>query len=146
MWVNLVLTFAVQILLYRVLTTGIGSWHGIGVDGIPIADSVFYLCISVVLAVLLRKKIGGYDARGVASTYVRMAIASAIGAGIAWGIAQLLATALGGGVGGALTQIATGGIVGLLVAFGLGRLFGVAEVSMATQLVTRVVRRAGGRS
>jgi putative peptidoglycan lipid II flippase len=145
MWVNLILTFAVQILLYWVLTTGIGTWHGLGIDGIPIADSVFYLCISVVLALLLRKKIGGYDARGVAGTYVRMAIASGLGALVAWGIAQLLAGATTG-VSGALLQIFVGGIIGLIAAFGLARLFGVVEVSVATQMVARVVRRRGGRS
>ena len=146
MWVNLILTFAVQILLYWILTTGIGPWHGLGIDGIPIADSVFYLCISIVLAILLRKKIGGYDARGVAVTYVRMAIASVVGAGVAWGIAQLLASSMGSGIGSALTQIATGGIIGLLVAFGVARLLGVAEISVATDMVARVISRRGGRS
>ena len=146
MWVNLILTFAVQILLYWILTTGIGPWHGLGIDGIPIADSVFYLCISIVLAILLRKKIGGYDARGVAVTYVRMAIASVVGAGVAWGIAQLLASSMGSGIGSALTQIATGGIIGLLVAFGVARMLGVAEISVATDMVARVISRRGGRS
>jgi len=145
MIVNLVLTFAVQIVLYWVLSTGVGGWHGIGIDGIPIADSIFYLCISVVLAVLLRRRIGGYDARGVTLTYVRMALASAIGALFAWGLAALIAGTVAG-IPGALLQIGVGGFVGLAVAFGLGRLFGVTEVSYATQLIGRAMRRTRARS
>jgi putative peptidoglycan lipid II flippase len=144
MWVNLVLTAAVQVMLYWVLTTGIGGWHGLGINGIPIADSVFYLCISVVLALLLRRRIGGFDVRGVVSTFARMALASAGGALVAWGI-TVVPNPLLGGVAGAVAQIAVGGTLGLLVAFGLGRLLGVAEVSTATAMLTRVIRR-GRRS
>jgi putative peptidoglycan lipid II flippase len=140
MIVNLVLTLVVQIALYWVLTTGIGPWHGIGINGIPIADSVFYLCISVVLAVLLRRRIGGFDARGVASTFARMTVASVAGALVAFSSSFLLATVAGGPLG-ALLQVAVGGVLGLGVALGLGRLLGVAEVTTATAALTRFVRR-----
>jgi putative peptidoglycan lipid II flippase len=140
MTVNLVLTVGVQIALYWVLSTGIGSWHGIGVNGMPIADFAFYLCLSVVLAWLLRGRIGGFDARGVISTFARMALASVAGALAAWGVATGMALALGGPAG-ALAQIAVGGIVGLAISFGLGRLLGVTEVSMAADMLVRIVRR-----
>ena len=140
MIVNLVLTIVVQIALYWILTTGIGLWHGIGINGIPIADSVFYLCISVVLALLLRRRIGGFDARGVASTFVRMTVASVAGAAVAYSASFLLAT-IAGGLLGAVVQVVVGGVLGLGVAMGLGRLLGVAEVSTATAALTRFVRR-----
>lgn len=140
MWVNLVLTGGVQIALYWLLSTGIGSWGGIGINGIPIADVVFYLCVSLTLAVLLQRRIGGYDARGVMWTFARMAIASTAGGGCAWSITQALAQLSGGPVG-ALIQVAVAGTVGLLVAFGLGRLFGVAEVAEGFALVRRVFER-----
>ena len=140
MIVNLVLTIVVQIALYWVLTTGVGGWHGIGINGIPIADSAFYLCISVVLAVLLRRRIGGFDARGVASTFARMTGASVAGALVAFSASFLLAT-VAGGLLGAVVQVAVGGVLGLAVALGLGRLLGVAEVTTATAALTRFVRR-----
>ena len=140
MIVNLVLTIVVQIALYWILTTGIGPWHGIGINGIPIADSVFYLCISVVLALLLRRRIGGFDARGVASTFVRMTVASVAGAVVAYSVSFLLAT-MASGLLGAVVQVVVGGVLGLGVAMGLGRLLGVAEVSTATAALTRFVRR-----
>jgi putative peptidoglycan lipid II flippase len=140
MWVNLALTGGVQIALYWLLSTGIGSWPGIGLNGIPIADVTFYLCVSVTLAVLLRRRIGGYDARGVAWTFVRMTIASVVGGACAWGVTQLL-DPLSGRVVGALIQIAAGGAAGLAVAFGLGRLFGVAEVADAIVSLRGAVAR-----
>jgi putative peptidoglycan lipid II flippase len=144
MWVNLVLTIFVQIALYWVLSTGIGSWPGVGINGIPMADAAFYLCIAATLALLLRKRIGGYDIRGVASTFVRMGIASVIGAACAWAVSRAFA-AIGGGPSGALVQVAVGGIVGLLVAFGAGRLLGVAEVAQGGALVARAARRLVSR-
>lgn len=140
MWVNLVLTVCVQIVLYLLLSTGIGSWGGIGINGMPIADAVFYLCISATLAVLLSRRIGGYGARGVLWTFARMAIASVAGGGCAWGITAALAP-LSGGPAGAAVQVAVGGIAGLLVAFGLGRLFGVDEVAEGITLARHAVRR-----
>ena len=41
MLVNIALT-VVQIGLYVVLSTGVGAWPGIGINGIPIADVVFF--------------------------------------------------------------------------------------------------------
>ena len=144
MWVNLVLTVSVQIALYWLLSTGIGSWKGIGINGIPIADAIFYACVAVTLGLLLRKRIGGYDVRGIASTFARMAVASLLGAASAWGIAATLA-GIGGGPSGALVQIAAGGVVGLFVAFGAGRLLGVAEVAQGGALVVRAAGRLTGR-
>jgi hypothetical protein len=41
--------------------------------------------------------------------------------------------------------VVAGGITGLIVAFGLARLFGVAEVSQGIALIRRVLRRRFGR-
>ena len=62
--VNVALT-VVQVGLYVVLSTGIGAWPGLGINGMPIADVVFFTLSSVTLALLLRRRIGGYDLRGV---------------------------------------------------------------------------------
>lgn len=144
MWVNLALTGTVHIALYWVLSTGVGAWQGLGVNGMPISDAVFYLCVSGTLAVLLRRRIGGYDARGVALTLARMTVASVAGGLCAWGVTLLLAPRAGG-VPGALAQVALGGATALLVAFGFGRLLGVAEITEGAALVRRVVGRRFGR-
>jgi putative peptidoglycan lipid II flippase len=136
---NLILTIIVQIGLYWLLTTGAAARY-LGVNGIPIADTLFYLSITIVLALVLRKRIGGFDARGVGWVFLRMALASVTGALVAWGCSLGLAPLLHG-LGGAVLQIVVGGTLGFAVALGLGRLFGVAEVSVALNMVTRLTSR-----
>ena len=140
MWVNLVLTALVQITLYVVLTTGIWGWPGLGINGVPIADSVFYFCIAAVLAWLLRRRIGGYDFRGIASTFVRMTLASVLAAAIAWAIATALARVTGGFFG-AVIQVTVAGLAGLALALLLGRVLGVSEVASATAMLRRLAGR-----
>lgn len=137
MLVNLALT-VVQIGLYVALSTGVGSWHGIGLNGLPIADSVFFLLMTIALAWILRGRIGTFDLRGMLGAFALMAVASLVGAGAAWAVAQLMAPIVGG-VLGSLGQVVAGGIVGLGVALGLGRLFRVAEVDILSRLARRVL-------
>jgi putative peptidoglycan lipid II flippase len=144
MLANLVLT-PIQIGLYVVLTTGIAGWSGLGLNGIPVADAVFYALLFASLALLLRRRIGGYDIRGVARTFTVMAIASTIGAVAAFGVARLLAPDTAS-FGAALLQVSAGGIVGLALAFGLGRLAGVPELSIVTDLLGRLIRRKTPRT
>ncbi len=140
MRVNVVLT-VVQVGLYVVLSTGIGAWPGLGINGLPIADVVFFTLSSATLALLLRRRIGGYDLRGVASVFGRMLIASVLAAVAAWAVALALAP-LVDGIGGSLLQVVAGGIVGLALAIAIGRLLGVSEVAVAIDSVKRLVSRS----
>jgi putative peptidoglycan lipid II flippase len=140
MLVNIALT-VVQIGLYVLLSTGVGAWPGIGINGIPVADVVFFTLSSVTLAILLRRSIGGYDLRGVGSVFGRMLLASVVAAAAAWAVALALAPVVGGVVG-SLLQIAAGGFVGLALAVALGRLLGVREVSVAIAGFKRLAARS----
>lgn len=141
---NLVLTVLVHVSLYWVLSTGIGGWHGMGVNGMPISDAIFYFANSIALLFLLRRRIGGFDMRGIASMFARMVIASAAGGGIAWGIATALTSAVHG-LPGAILAVFAGGIAGGGVILGVGRVLGVTEVADATAMLTRRLRRKGSR-
>lgn len=142
MLTNLVTT-SVHIGGYLVLTTGVGAWTGFGINGVPIADGIFYALQFSVLAWLLRKRIGGFDTRGFASTFARMAAASVVAGAVAFGLARAL-TPYVSGIGGALIQLAVGGTVGLLVAFGAARAMGVHEIAFVTDSLSRVMRRNRG--
>jgi putative peptidoglycan lipid II flippase len=135
---------AVQIGLYVVLTTGIGSWAGLGINGIPITDVIFYALLLVTLIILIRRKIGGYDLKGVMSAYGRMLVASAVGGLAAFGVSFALASHVSG-LSGSLLQVAAGTTVCLLVAFGLGRALGVSEVTSTTALIGRMLVRIAPR-
>lgn len=141
MLANLALT-PIQIGLYMVLSTGALGWDGVGVSGIPIADVIFYLLLFSALAVLLRKKIGGYDIRGVLSTFGRMAIASVAGGLVAWVLARSLAP-VQPSLSGALLQLSAGGVAGLLVVWAGARVLRVDEVAIVGRLVSKLTGRFG---
>lgn len=144
MFANLALT-PIQIGLYVLLTTGALGWSGLGLNGIPIADVVFYALLFAALAMLLRRRIGGYDLRGVATTFALMMLASILGGAVAWGVSKLLAPAIPR-FGPALIQVLAGGAAGIAVAVAMGRLFRVPEIAMATALVQRAFSGGGSRS
>jgi putative peptidoglycan lipid II flippase len=142
MLVNLALT-VVQVGLYATLTVGFGAWSGLGLRGIPITDAVFYALVLVALTLLLRRRIGGFDLRGIGLTLVKTTGASTLGALAAWGLlwASAPVAALPGGF---LLQLAACGLVGLCVSYGLAATFGVSEVSSAGRAITRRLRRRPG--
>jgi putative peptidoglycan lipid II flippase len=142
MLTNLVLT-VVQVALYASLTAGIAGWAGIGLRGIPIADGIFYFLNLTALALILRKRIGGYDIRGITWLVLRVVTASALGGVSAWGVAQLVETV--GTPGGALIQVIAGGVVGLAVSYCLAWLMGVGEVAAGVAMARRVLGRALAR-
>jgi len=144
MLANLALT-PVQIGLYVLLTTGAAGWSGLGLNGIPIADGVFYTLMFATLALLMRKRIGGYDIRGVAKTFLLMAVASVLGGVVAWGVAAALAPAVYG-FSSALIQVAVGGTLGLTIAFVAARILKVPEITIATDMFARVLGRLTRRS
>lgn len=45
---------------YAVLTVGIGPFEGLGLIGIPIADTIFYCVMNVVLVLMLQRRIGRF--------------------------------------------------------------------------------------
>lgn len=139
MFANLALT-AVQIGLYVVLTGGLRSWAGLGINGIPLADAAFYALLFATLLVLLNRRIGGFSGKAIMVTYAKMTLAAVVGGGAAWGVSQLLAP-VGDGVAGALIQVAGAGVVGLIVSFGIGRVLGVEEVRAVGALTARLTRR-----
>lgn len=143
MWANLVFT-GVQIGLYLALSTGVGGWPGLGVDGMPIADVVFYALLMVTLAVLLQRKIGELKLDAVIGVYARMAVAAAMGGAMAFGMVRAT-DGMMSGLGGSLLQSLLGGIVCLTVSFLIGRMLGVAEVTSALSLLARVAHRLGRR-
>ncbi len=144
MVVNVVLTLG-QITLYAVLSVGFGSWAGLGLKGIPIADMVFYAVNLLVLTIILRRKIGSYDMRSIVSTLLRTAVAAAIGGAAAFWIVNATPD-LAVSRMGFLVQLLLGGVVGLAITYALAAAFRVEEVALGLALARRVIRRGGRRS
>jgi putative peptidoglycan lipid II flippase len=136
---NLVTTI-VQVGGYLLLTTGVGAWAGMGINGVPLADGIFFTVQFVVLSLLLRRRVGGLEMGRFSSTFARMAVAALLAGGSAYGSSLLLAP-LVPGVAGALLQLAVGGTLGLAVAFFAGRVMKVAELDVVVAMLTRYAGR-----
>ena len=131
-----------QVAGYLILTAGIGAWAGFGINGAPFADISFYLVVFITLLFLLRKKIGSFDIKSFITLFIRMGI-SAFAAGlVAWNISSLLSN-VATGLLGSLVQVAGGGVIGLVVAFGLASVMRVKEMAVVRRLIMRATGRRG---
>ena len=133
--VNLAAT-AVQIGMYWYFTRP----EVLGLNGIPLADAIFFTISVVAMFVILRKRLGPLAGREILWSVSRVTVAAAIGGAAAWSVTLLLAP-LGSGIAASLGKAVAGGIVGLSVAYGLAALLRVDEVHEAATLLRRVARR-----
>ncbi|HEX7312042.1 MAG TPA: murein biosynthesis integral membrane protein MurJ [Gaiellaceae bacterium] len=117
-----------------------GAFYKFGIWGLPLATSIVNIAGSAALLLLLRRRLGRLELSETMRTVVLVTVASAILAGVAYGVWSLLDQALGGSFGAAL--------VALLVALaaGLGayavscRLLGVRELETLLSLRRRAPR------
>jgi putative peptidoglycan lipid II flippase len=117
-----------------------GAFYKFGIWGLPLATSIVNIAGSAALLVLLRRRLVRLELRETRRTVVLVTAASAVLAGVAYGVWSLLDQALGGSFGAAL--------VALLVALaaGLGayavscRLLGVRELETLLSLRRRAPR------
>lgn len=140
MYTNIALTL-VQVGLYAVLARGFGSFAGLGIIGIPLADLAFFSLHVLLLIYILRTRIGGLDARAIGMTAGKVALGSLAGAAAAWAVMQLT-DALTALAAGFVLQLLLAGTAGLAAAFGLMAALGVSELSMVTGRLTRLLRKA----
>lgn len=143
MIVNAVTT-VLQVSLYATLTTGIAGWTGLGLIGIPVTDVIFYSLTLAALTVILRRRVGAFDFRGIAAGVLRVTAASAAGAAAA--IAIRVATApLAELRFGFLGQLLLAGVTGLAVTYGLAAALRVPEIATARAIAVRGLRKLAPR-
>lgn len=130
----------VQVGLYAVLCKN----EVIGLLGIPLSDLVFYSVMFVVCSLIVRGKVGSYGSRNIAGMFVKVSLASLVASVCAFAVILGLSFALEGVAIGAIFEaiilIAAGGIVGLVVAFGLCKLLRVPEFNLLTRIASRFTR------
>ncbi|MCX8006882.1 MAG: murein biosynthesis integral membrane protein MurJ [Coriobacteriia bacterium] len=133
-----------QVSLYALLTSGIGSWRGIGLAGIPVADGVFFALHMAALLIILRRRIGPYGLGSVLSTTGRTAAASVAAALVAFSFVRATPGLAGGGL--FIVQLVAAGLIGLGTAYSLAAALGVSEVAAGSrrlgQILTNRFRRA----
>lgn len=111
----------------------------LGLNGVPMADIVYYAACCIILVVMLRKMIGPFGLPSILSTAVRVLVASAVGFAASYFLGLLLP--VGEGMLGGFIRLVVGGAAGLVVSFGLCALLRVPEMHVVTDLVGKVTRR-----
>jgi len=127
----------VQAVLYAVLTMGAFGWEGLGLIGIPIADFVFYFGWSIILSLMLRRKVGAYGLGQVLGSAARTVAAAAVMA-----VVVFLLNAQFGSSATILTSLVTIvvlGLLGLAIFYGLAKLLRVKETEIFDKVINRVV-------
>lgn len=120
------------------LTLGLG----LGVGGLALGHAASYIVGSVVLALILRRRLQGLDGRHILAMVARLLPVALLCAAAALGIATLIERTLG--VASAATRGVQVGaaVAGGLLVFGIGALiFHIGEVDDVRRAVTRRIRR-----
>lgn len=131
---------ALRVALYATLTVGAGAWAGIGLEGVPVADAVVFSAHVLLLAVILRKRLGRIDARDTLWALARVALASVAGGLAAYG-ALLALGSLADVPLGFVVQILACGTLGLAVSYAALRLLKVPEAADARRMVAAALSR-----
>ena len=111
-----------------------GVFYRFGVWGIPLSTSVVNLAGTAALLWLLRRRIGRIDLHSTSRALGRIAIASAVLAGVSYGVWRLLDDVLGRGLGGQFVSLSAAIVAGLAVYLVSCRLLGVRELDALLRL------------
>ena len=125
----------VQCLLYFLLCRP----DVLGLNGVPVADIVYYGACCVILLIVLYRMIGSFDLPHILSTGVRVAVASAVAFAVTYFISSWLP--VGEGMIGGFIRIVLAGGLGLAVAYGLCFLLRVPEMQVVLNLVRKITGR-----
>ena len=123
---NLALNAALDAAFYR-----LGTW------GIPLSTSLVNVAGTVVLLWVLRRRVGPIGFRGTAEATVRVALAAAALAGVAYGVWKGLDAALGRSLGGQIVSLSSALAAGVVVYAAGCRALGVRELQAVLQLRRR---------
>jgi putative peptidoglycan lipid II flippase len=126
---NLGLNAALDAALYKV-----GIW------GIPLATSLVNIAGTAALLVLLRRRLGLLDFARTLDAVLRVAVASAVVAGVSYGCWRGLDEALGRAFWGQFVAVATALAAATAVYLGVCRALGVREIDTLLALRTRFRR------
>lgn len=110
-----------------------------GLDGVPIADLVYYGACCVILLAILKRYVGSFGLRAIIWSALRVLAATLIGMALTMGLNAVLPGS--GGILTGLVHLVVCGIVGLIVMFALCQVFRVPEMSILRNLLGKLIHR-----
>jgi putative peptidoglycan lipid II flippase len=114
-----------------------GVFYRFGIWGIPLATTVVNIAGTAALLDLLRRRLGRIELMQTARAFVLITIASAVLAGVSYGIWRLLDEALGRSLGAQIASLGTALVAGFGVYAISCRLLGVRELEALLSLRSR---------
>jgi len=127
----------VQVIGYLLLTGAIlpAGMGALGINGIPVADGIFFFIFFAALLILLRRKIGSFDIRQFVVVFAKMLVVSVVVGAMSLYGSQYLTGLLGTGHVPTLLIVLICGAVGIVITYIGARLLGVDEVdTFATKI------------
>jgi putative peptidoglycan lipid II flippase len=116
------------------------AFYGVGTWGIPLATAICNIAGTWALLVVLRRRIRRFDGRAIASTTIKVVVASAVVGVVAWTIWHPLDSALGRSFPAQLVSLGCGLSVSILVYLLCCRLLKVRELDALLSLRARLSR------
>ena len=108
-----------------------------GVRGLALGHATSYTFGVILLAILLRRKLGGLDGRAFTKGLVRIVAASAVTAAVAWAVSSLISRLLPNGSLAALTlQVLASVAAGLIVFLGMAAALHMEELGLVKGSLT----------
>ena len=133
----------IQIGLYALLTMGVGSWAGVGLAGIPMADTCFFALMFVLLIWLLHRRVGSFGFKNVLGLVGATLAAAAAGGAVAFALDRLMGSTTS--IGMAFLHICVAGGMGLFVTFLVARNLRIEEQDIIDRLMGRILAKLGIR-
>lgn len=134
----------VQVVLTLTLALGFAGWGGMGVEGVAVAQTAFFLIGDVGCFLYLRREFGRIEgialARSVLSSLLIGAAGALVGAALLVGTGVVLGPA-GTSIGRTLLSLVICGIPALLVTYGLAVVLHVPEAAFLTGIARKLTRR-----
>ncbi len=103
-----------------------------GVQGLALGFSLAYVLGAALAALALRRRAGGLDGPAVWTSVGRMAVATAVMAGVVWAVSRALSN-----VDGPLLQVTAAAVAGVTVYLLAARAMGVRELDVLTRVLPR---------
>jgi putative peptidoglycan lipid II flippase len=112
-------------------------FYRLGIWGIPLATSTVNVIASVVLLVMMHRRVGLEHVRRTLVVVVRVTVGSVVAAGLAFGVWYGLDAVLGEGLGAQLVSLGAAFVVGGSVYVGAARILGLRELETLLLLRAR---------
>jgi putative peptidoglycan lipid II flippase len=109
-------------------------FYRFGIWGIPFSTSLVNIAGTVALVYFFRRRMGGFGLRDTARTFALVCVASAVLAGVGWGIWYLLDSGLGQSLPAQIVSLGAGLTLGFAAFLGMCRLLGVRELDTLSRL------------